>query len=137
MFSFVIVKDDLEKLINDLSTWDDWDKIDKVIFRSEEWSKRFIEMHEVESKRSSEIIDGDNWNSYVEPYDVSPEILHLYETTRWRVYAILEPESEEENRKHPERYGKMCSYCRIWSQKYPKDKCPKCGNDLLLWPLND
>lgn len=84
-----------------------------------------------------QIIEGCEWEPTTDSYDISPEVSHLYEKTRQKVFAILEPEADEENKQHPELYGKRCIYCRIWTRDFSKQKCPKCSNELLKIPLNE
>ncbi|MDO3677895.1 hypothetical protein [Paenibacillus ehimensis] len=106
--------------------------------------KYFILMNGLEHPRLEEdlerpvqIIEGCEWEPTTASYDVSPEIMHLYEKTRQKAFSILEPEADEENKKHPELYGKRCIYCRIWTRDFSKQKCLKCGNGLLKLPLNE
>ncbi|MEC0207379.1 NOB1 family endonuclease [Paenibacillus ehimensis] len=135
-----IIKIDIHKLESDLkklSSWKDWDRIQKEIFHSDEWPETSIDRLEEDLERPVQIIEGCEWESTTASYDVSPEIMHLYEKTRQKVFSILEPEADEENKQHLELYGKRCIYCRIWTRDFSKQKCPKCGNELLEFPLNE
>ncbi|WP_082420551.1 hypothetical protein [Paenibacillus sp. A3] len=134
------IKIDIHKLESDLKklyNWKDWDRIQKEIFHTDEWPETSIDRLEEDLERPVQIIEGCEWDSTTNSYDVSPEIMHLYEKTRWRAFSILEPEADEENKQHPELYGKRCIYCRIWTRDFSKQKCPKCSNELLKLPLNE
>lgn len=131
---------DTSKLYSDLEkicSWEDWYKIEIDIFHTDEWPETSIERLEEDLERPVEIIEGCEWDSTTNSYDVSPEVMHFYEKTRQKVFAILEPEADEENKQHPELYGKRCIYCRIWTRDFSKQKCPKCSNELLDFPLNE
>lgn len=137
MFCFEIDKKSLEEKINKLSSWDEWNSIETKIFRSEEWPEKNLDLLEKEAAELPLNIDGYEWKVVVDSYDIVPEILHLYEKTRWEVFAILEPEADKENKSHPEWYGKWCVYCKRWTREYPEPNCPQCDNELLPLPLNE
>ncbi|CAI8966205.1 hypothetical protein EMIT07CA2_50349 [Brevibacillus sp. IT-7CA2] len=59
--------------------------------------------------RPVQIIKGCEWEPTTDSFDISPKVSHLYEKTRQKVFAILETEADEENRQHPELYGKGVS----------------------------
>ncbi|PCN42170.1 hypothetical protein B9C88_22330 [Brevibacillus laterosporus] len=134
------IKIDINKLENDfkkLSRWEDWNRIEKEIFHTDEWPETPIDRLEEDLERPVQIIEGCAWEPTTDSYDVAPEIMHLYEKTRQKVFSILEPEADEENKQHPELYGKRCIYCRIWTRDFSKKNCPKCRNELLKLPLNE
>lgn len=137
MLDFKIDLEKLEKEINELTDWDDWGGIEKEIFRTDDWPEISLDALERDLERPTQIIAGSEWGSTTNSYDVSPEILHLYEKTRERVFAKLEPEADEENKKHTELFGKRCLYCRIWTRSFSKKNCPICRNELLKMPLNE
>ncbi|MDC0762143.1 hypothetical protein POF51_15665 [Brevibacillus sp. AG] len=137
MFSIVIDRNELDSDINNISCWEDWYKIEKEIFHTDEWPRTSFDRLEEDLDRPVQIIEGCEWEPTTDSYDVSPEVSHLYEKTRQKVFAILEPEADEENKLYPELYGKRCIYCRIWTRDFSKQKCPKCSNGLLKFPLNE
>ncbi|MGF9908937.1 hypothetical protein [Brevibacillus porteri] len=101
------------------------------------WPRTSFDRLEEDLDRPVQIIEGCEWEPTTDSYDISPEVSHLYEKTRQKVFAILEPEADKENKQHPELYGKRCIYCRIWTRDFSKQKCPKCSNELLEFPLNE
>lgn len=136
MNNFKIDKNKVKNMISKITTWEEWDRIEEDIFRISSWE---VNTKSIESdlERLPEMIDGYEWEPTTLSYDISPEIYHLHKQSRMEVFAKLEPEAHRENQSHPERYCKLCVYCRRWSRKYPKDKCPNCGNELLPLPLNE
>jgi hypothetical protein len=114
-----------------------WCSIAYEIFRRDEWEETDIDLVEADLERPSETINGYSWESTTTSYDISPEIFYLHEKARLEVFAKLEPESDRENKIHPEWYGKWCVYCKIWTREYPEEICPKCGKELLPLPLNE
>ena len=124
-------------IINNISDWDEWDKIENEIFRQYEWEETDIDSIEADLERPPENIDGYTWESTTISYDISPEIFYLYEKSILEVFAKLEPEADKVNKMHPEWYGKWCVFCKIWTKDFPKEVCPKCGKELLPLPLNE
>lgn len=122
---------------NKIKTWDDWDNFEKEVFKCSSWEETDIDTLGRDLERPIVIIDSYEWNSTTNSYNLPSEVLHFYEKTRREIFARLEPEAAANNMSHPEWYAKWCVYCKIWSEKYPKEKCPKCGNELLLLALND
>ena len=137
MLSFNIDREKLEFEFNKISSWDDWDIIVKEIFRRDEWQETDIDTLGIDLERPVISLDGYDWESTTNSYDIAPEIYHLYEKKSIEAFAKLEPEAAIENKAHPEWYAKWCVYCRRWSRHYPKDNCPKCGHELLPLPLNE
>lgn len=137
MLTFEIDMKELGNKLELLSDWDEWDKIENEIFKIDDWPETSIDEIDNDLGRPSKLIDGQQWESTTNSYNISLKIFHLYEKTRNWVFAKLEPEAAEENKNHPEWYGKWCIYCKIWTRKYEKENCPNCGNELLLLPLNE
>jgi hypothetical protein len=135
--SFNVDKEKLEKALEMIICWDDWHKIEADIFRMDDWPEKTLEAIEKEAERTPEIIKEVKWTPFVDDNDIFPEVLFLYEKASFQVFAKLEPEAAAENLKHPERYGKMCVYCKVWSRTYKTKNCPKCNKELLPYPIND
>lgn len=137
MLNFEINIENLRKEITKISTWEDWHKIKHEIFKSDKWEQIDAETLEKDLERPMLVIDGYNWKATTNNYKISPNIFYLYERTRWEAFAKLEPESDADNKKHPEEYGKWCVYCKRWTREYPKSNCPRCGNELLYLALHE
>lgn len=134
MMKLEIDKEMLANEKNKITTWDDWDKLEEKIFKVQTWEETDINTLEKDLERPIITLDGYEWEPTTNSYNLPPEILHKYEKIRVEVFNKLEPEAAKENMSHPEIYAKWCVYCKRWSRKYPKDNCPKCGNELLpLW----
>jgi hypothetical protein len=136
MIDFEIDRKRLTDEINRLSSWEDWERIEEDIFKLDEWDEEDYNI-ERDMERQIIVVEGHEWKPTTLSYDISPEIYHLHWKTRLEVFAKLEPDAAEENSRHPERYGKICVYCKRWSKYYTKDNCPECGNELLPLPLNE
>ena len=137
MLNFNIDKNKPKEEIEKLTCEEDWIRIEKHIFLTDDWPLTPIDVIDEDLNRTVKVIDGVIWKTTANTNNVSPDILHLYEKTRCFVFNKLEPEAAEENSKHTEWYGKWCVYCKIWAREYDKDHCPICGHELLQLPLNE
>ncbi len=126
----------LEKILQDFSritNWDEWDDFEQKYFNFPEKEINAIdEIIDIEISLDGEI----SKNVYVN-YDVSGELMDLYEMLRWENFKKLEPETHEENQQIPEFYGKICHHCNIYAEKYKKDFCPIYSKKLRIFPLNN
>lgn len=89
IFNIHINANKLKRNLEKISSWEDWYKIEKEIFHTDEWPVTSFDRLEEDLDRPVQIIEGYKWEPTTDLYDISPDVSHLYEKTRQKVFAIL------------------------------------------------
>ena len=127
-----VLKDAFEKL----ASWEEWEAFSARFFDWDNAPERPPESIEADLARESVHKDGHLWEPFAGNYDVDPAIETLYEELRQEIFKKLESEAHAENLRHPERYGRQCRRCRVFTRSDAKS-CSFCGGALLPLPLNE
>lgn len=128
---------EIKKLLLEISSWDDWYKLEEELFDLESWPGFDLDEIDKMLNRETTKIDGVFWSPTCTHYDVERELEFKYEKLRELVFQKLEPEGAKNNAAHPEWYGKLCVPCSMWTRQYSANTCGKCGCELVLFPLNE
>ena len=135
MLKLDIDLNELKKHIENVKDWDDWYELEERIFRLNSWPVQSDEEVDSEVNRVDMIVDGNTWYATTNHYDVDPNVIYLYEMSRWEVFKLLEPDAYQDNLTRKEEYGKLCVRCRRWTSNIDVDVCPMCGNGLVLMKI--
>lgn len=89
MLNFNIDKNKLKEEIEKLTCEEDWIRIEKHIFLTDDWPLTPIDVIDEDLNRTVKVIDGVIWKTTANTNNVSPDILHLYEKTRCFVFEQI------------------------------------------------
>ncbi|TCO69389.1 hypothetical protein [Rhodovulum euryhalinum] len=119
-----------------LSHWDGWARFVETYF---DWTKapeRTVDQIEQDLQRPPVAGHGHIWEPFAGNYDVPPALEILFGQLSEEIFARLEPEAHRENLAHPERFGRKCAACRVFTRTEARN-CAFCGAPLLRMPLSD
>ncbi len=123
---------EMELMVRNLTSWDDWHKLEETLFRKSEWEQSSLERMDEDLDRE-EIYseDGTCWQPFHIPYEIDIDKYSLYEKMSYLAYEIIERIIIDKT-----QYDKKCNYCRVWTDVNSKQYCDFCQRPLQVLSRN-